>query len=208
MVPDPNPTPVPASERLRLLIDAVEEYAIFLVDPSGRIATWNPGARRIKGYDADEVIGEHFSIFYTQEDVDGGKPDRLLAEATERGQARDEGWRVRKDGQQFWANAVVTAVFDDDGKLIGFAKVTRDETDRKRAEENARELELVVDRERIALELHQAVVHRIFDAGLAIQGALSLVNDPVAAGRIQDAVDLLDETLREIRRVVVGLNEE
>jgi PAS domain S-box-containing protein len=168
--------------------------------------SWNPGAERIKGYTADEIVGQHFSTFYLPDDIAAGKPQRELAEAAEHGQCRDEGWRVRKDGTRFWANVVITAVLSDDGRLQGFAKITRDDTDRKSADEQVRELELATERERIAGELHQSLVHRIFEAGLDIQSTLQLIDDPAAASRIRAAVKLLDETLQEIRRVVLDLD--
>jgi len=124
----------------RLLIDSVQEYAIFMLDPTGHVATWNSGARRIKGYEPKEIIGKHFSTFYSDADVRAGKPERELELACERGMVEDEGWRVRKDGTRFWANVVITAVRDAEGELRGFAKVTRDITDRKRAEEIQRAL--------------------------------------------------------------------
>jgi PAS domain S-box-containing protein len=122
-----------SEELFRMLIASVHEYAIFMLDPSGRIATWNAGAHRIKQYTAEEIIGKHFSIFYTPEDKD--KPARELEIAMRDGSVEDEGWRVRKDGSRFWANVVITAVFDESGELRGFAKVTRDITDRKMAEQ-------------------------------------------------------------------------
>jgi PAS domain S-box-containing protein len=118
----------------RLLVDSVADYAILMLDPKGNIATWNEGARRIKGYDAEEVIGRHFSIFYPREDVERGKPAMELEEASKRGRFEDEGWRVRKDGSRFWANVIVTALRGEDGTLRGFGKVTRDLTERKKAE--------------------------------------------------------------------------
>jgi len=124
--------------RFRSLVQAVEEYAIFMLDPSGHVVTWNPGARAIKGYDDDEIIGEHFSTFYTPEDAAAGVPERNLALAAERGRTEDEGWRVRADGSRFWANIVITAIRDDDGSLQGFAKVTRDMTERREREKRFR----------------------------------------------------------------------
>ncbi len=119
----------------RLMIANVRDYAIFMLDPSGRVATWNRGAERIKGYTADEIVGSHFSRFYPTEDVVAGKCEMELRGAIEDGRFEDEGWRVRKDGSQFWANVVITAVHDADGVLVGFAKITRDLTDRRRAEQ-------------------------------------------------------------------------
>lgn len=194
--------------RLALLVDAVEEHAIFMLDRDGTVVTWNAGAHRIKGYTAEEILGKHFSVFYTLDDISAGKPERELAQAVEHGQCRDEGWRVRKDGDRFWANVVITVLFDSGGRLEGFAKVTRDETDRKQTEEQVHQLELLTDRERIANGLHQSIVHRIFDAVLVMQGVLQLIRDPVATGRIRAAVELLDDTLKEIRTVVLDLDTE
>jgi PAS domain S-box-containing protein len=121
--------------RLRQLsIEGVKDYAIFMLDPAGAIASWNEGAQRIKGYTADEIIGRHFSCFYPPEDIAAGKPENALRVAAEQGKVEDEGWRIRKDGSRFWANVVITAVKDDAGKLVGFTKISRDFTDRKRAE--------------------------------------------------------------------------
>src|SRR3989442_1206294 len=125
-------------ERFRLLVETVRDYAIFLLDPGGRVASWNPGAERIKGYHSEEIIGRHFSCFYPQEDVEAGKPDRELEAAASHGRVEDEGWHVRKDGSRFWANAVITALRDEAGTLVGFAKVTRDLTEQRRAEEALR----------------------------------------------------------------------
>jgi PAS domain S-box-containing protein len=124
-------------ELYHLLVSSVRDYAIFALDPGGHIVTWNPGAQRFKGYTADEIIGKHFSIFYPPADVAAGKPAAELREAIAEGRVEDEGWRVRKDGSRFWALVVITALRDTDGRLIGFAKVTRDLTERKAAEQRA-----------------------------------------------------------------------
>jgi len=124
-----------SEERFRLLIEAVKDYAIFILDPTGHVVTWNEGAQRSKGYLASEIIGRHFSTFYTAEDRASGKPADILHRATSEGRVEDEGWRVRKDGSRFWANVILTAIYDANKKLIGFAKVTRDVTDRKKAQE-------------------------------------------------------------------------
>ena len=121
--------------QLRSLLDGVRDYAIYLLDKDGYITTWNPGAERIKQYTPDEIVGKHFSRFFTQEDQDKDRPADLLQIALLRGRVESEGWRVRKDGTRFWANVVLTAIRDPTGELTGFAKVTRDFTDRKRAEE-------------------------------------------------------------------------
>jgi PAS domain S-box-containing protein len=124
-----------SEERFRLMATRVKEYAILMLDPGGRISSWNAGAERIKGYTAEEIIGQHFSRFYSAEDIARGKPDYELKMAAQQGQFEDEGWRVRKDGARFWANVVITAMRDDAGRLRGFCKVSRDMTERRRAEE-------------------------------------------------------------------------
>jgi PAS domain S-box-containing protein len=122
-----------SEERFRLLVDSVKDYAIFMLDPAGRVATWNAGAERIKGYSAEEILGQHFSVFYPPEDVAQGKPQAELDTVERDGRAEDEGWRVRKDGSRFWADVVITAIRDPHGTLLGYGKVTRDLTERRRA---------------------------------------------------------------------------
>src|SRR2546426_9851722 len=130
-----------SEERFHLMVKHVEDYAIFMLDAEGRVATWNAGAERIKGYRADEIIGRHFACFYVPYDVQAGKPEQLLKVAETQGRCEDEGWRVRKDGSQFWANVVITALRDQHGTLLGFTKVTRDITERTRSEEHTSELQ-------------------------------------------------------------------
>jgi len=119
------------------MVESVRDYAIFLLDPKGYIASWNRGAERIKGYSADEIIGRHFSVFYGPEDIAAGKPEWELEIAARDGRFEDEGYRIRKDGTTFWANVVLTALRDSDGSLVGFAKVTRDLTERRAGEQKA-----------------------------------------------------------------------
>lgn len=125
---------IEAEERFRLLVENVKDYAIFMLSPEGNIVSWNEGARRIKGYEQREIIGKHFSTFYPEEDIVSGKPAYELEEARLTGRFEDEGWRVRKDGSLLWANVVITAIRDQKKGLLGFSKVTRDLTERKRAE--------------------------------------------------------------------------
>src|SRR5690349_24418171 len=119
-----------SDEHFRLLVESVKDYAIFLLDPGGFVMSWNEGARRIKGYAASEILGQHFSKFYPPQDIAAGKCEAELAVAMRDGRIEDFGWRLRKDGSQFWANVVITALHDRTGKHVGFAKVTRDMTDR------------------------------------------------------------------------------
>jgi PAS domain S-box-containing protein len=121
----------------QLLVESVRDYAIFALDPTGRILSWNPGAQRFKGYMAEEILGRHFSVFYPPEEIARGKPSWELEVATEVGRFEEEGWRVRKDGTRFWANVVITALRDERGDLVGFAKVTRDLTERRAAQDSA-----------------------------------------------------------------------
>jgi formate hydrogenlyase transcriptional activator len=127
-----------SEQRFRLLVESVRDYAIFMLDPEGKVATWNAGAERIKGYRGDEIIGQHFSRFYTQEDVESGKPDTALKTAAAQGRFEEEGWRLRKNGSRFWANVMITALRDANGKLLGFSKITRDFSERKKADEVVR----------------------------------------------------------------------
>jgi PAS domain S-box-containing protein len=122
-------------ERFRLLVDAVQDYAIFMLDVQGHVSSWNTGAERIKGYAVSEIIGKHFSVFYPEEDLQAGKPERELEIAAKEGRFEDEGWRLRKDGSRFWANVIISAIRDESGELIGFGKVTRDFTERISANE-------------------------------------------------------------------------
>src|ERR1700759_1413221 len=130
-----------SERRYRQLIEAVIDYAIFQLDPSGYVASWNPGAQHIKGYAPEEIIGKHFSAFYTEEDRKAEVPTRALAEAAEKGRFEAEGWRVRKDGSKFWASVVIDRINDDGGNLVGFAKVTRDISERKRAQDQLMEVQ-------------------------------------------------------------------
>ncbi|QDT54184.1 Aerobic respiration control sensor protein ArcB [Caulifigura coniformis] len=128
------------AEQLRMLVQGARDHAIFMLDPQGLVATWNPGAQRLKGYSADEIIGQHFSRFYQDADIQRGWPARELEIARAEGRLEDEGWRLRKDGSRFWANVVITPLYDDAGTFRGFSKITRDLTARKMAEENERRL--------------------------------------------------------------------
>lgn len=128
-----------SEERFRLLVNSVRDYGIFVLDPQGNIVSWNVGAERLKGYTADEIIGKHFSVFYPDEDLRADKPGMELREAARVGRYEDEGWRLRKDGTRFWANVVISAMRNEAGELVGYAKVTRDLTERRLSEARALE---------------------------------------------------------------------
>jgi len=128
-----------SERRFRVFVEGVTDYAIFMLDTEGVITNWNTGAERIKGYRADEIIGQHFSVFYSGKDREDGLPQRVLMTAARDGRVEAEGWRIRKDGSRFWANVVIDAVHDDAGDLIGFAKITRDMTERRAVDEQLRQ---------------------------------------------------------------------
>jgi formate hydrogenlyase transcriptional activator len=142
-----------SEERFRLLVEGVQNCAIFALDPEGRVIAWNAGAERIKGYRAEEILGQHFSRFYEAADIERGEPEQELEMAAAAGHFETEGWRVRKDGSRFWANVILTLIRDNDGKLLGFSKVTRDLTERKRFEQ---ELKHERDRLRLLLDLNNS----------------------------------------------------
>jgi PAS domain S-box-containing protein len=168
----------------RLLVESVRDYAIFVLDPDGRVASWNEGARRIKGYEADEIIGRHFSQFYPEPARSAGFPDYELRVAREVGRFEDEGWRVRKDGTQFWANVVITALYTDDGSLVGFAKVTRDLTERRialqREIEDARRLAESEAANRAKSGFLAAMSHELRTPLNAIGGYAQLMQEGIA----------------------------
>jgi len=154
----------------RTLVQTIRDYAIFMLDAEGRVASWNTGAQLIKGYTAGEIIGHHFSRFYPLAAVERGWPEHELAVARAEGRFEDEGWRVRKDGSTFWASVIITALRDSSGKMIGFAKVTRDLTDRRREQESLRQSE-----ERFRLLVQSVKDYAIFM--LDVEGRIVSWND-------------------------------
>jgi PAS domain S-box-containing protein len=149
-MPEKQPVPPqPDAETYRRLVDSVVDYAVFMLTPEGNVATWNEGARRLKGYSAEEVLGRHFSMFYPPDTVDRAWPQEELRRAREAGRLEVEGWRMRKDGSRFWANVLIAPIHGGGGELLGFSKVTRDLTERRRQEqalhESERHLRLLID---------------------------------------------------------------
>ncbi|WP_250516553.1 PAS domain S-box protein [Caballeronia sp. INDeC2] len=217
---DPRAPLTPALQTdasFRLLVEAVEDYAIFLLDAHGNVATWNSGAKRIKGYDAREIVGRHFSVFYPPDDIAAGKPQNELAIAARDGRAEDEGWRVRKDGSPFWANVVITALHDARGDLLGFVKVTRDMTDQLRLAElqHTRELsahvQSAIEKERasIARELHDdlgqqlaALKMQLSILGTGAQDAHIARQSRAQIGAMQAQIDTI---IGSARRIAAGL---
>ena len=213
-----HPGPPSEDEHLfRLLVDGVRDYAIFLLDPGGRIRSWNAGAERLKGYTAEEIIGRHFSIFYPPQDIRHGKPDYELRIATDEGRYEEEGWRLRKDGSRFWANVIITSLHAADGGLIGFAKITRDLTDRRRREDERASLLSMerTAREQAELALEQVrAIHSVTEAMVApltLDELLNAVLDRIVATLGVDtvAILLLDQAADVlVTRAAHGIEEE
>jgi PAS domain S-box-containing protein len=188
-----------SEERFRLLVTNVADYAIFLLDPEGRVASWNLGAERLKGYRPDEVLGRHLSTFYTEEDRRAGLPAEGLEHARTSGSWRSEGWRVRKDGTRFWASVVITALYGADGTLRGFAKVTRDLTERKRSEDALRGIlerersaaEQLRELDRIRADLVSTVAHDLRAPVGVVQALLHLLVEDWASSSDADKRDLV-----------------
>jgi PAS domain S-box-containing protein len=218
-----------SEERFRLLVEAVQDYAIFMLDPAGYVVSWNNGAQRIKGYQGAEIIGKHFSCLYPPEDLKNGKPQWELEVASKEGRFEDEGWRVRKDGSRFWASVIITAIRDESGNLIGFAKVTRDFTERMRAQDALRE-EIIERREtqrrlydsqqslrqlskhlvrtqdeerrRIGRELHDSLGQSLAALKITLDTLASIVDhDGAAAQKIAECVQLAENGIKEVRTI-------
>lgn len=185
--------------RFRLLVDSVHDYAIFMLDVNGNVRSWNAGAQALKGFTAEEIIGRHFSAFYTPEDQAAGKPANGLAAAREHGRTEQEGWRVRKDGSLFWANVVVTAMRDERGELIGFAKVTRDMTERRRLEELERS-------GRMMSQFLAMLAHELRNPLAPMRNAVTLMQlEPSTNPALRSARDILDRQLTHVTRLVDDL---
>ena len=214
----------------RLLVEAVQDYAIFILNPEGYVSTWNVGAERIKGYKAEEIIGRHFSRFYPEEDVRNGKPRWELVVATKEGRFEDEGWRIRKDGSRFWANVIITAIKDGSGKLIGFAKITRDFTERMQtqkaleqevaerrdaerrfqdSEKSLRQLSLHLlrtqdeERRRIGRDLHDSLGQYLAVLKMKLDSVAALIGhkQDEMAREFGQCIRLMEDSIREVRTV-------
>src|SRR5579863_4032596 len=220
-----------SEHRFRLLVEAVQGYAIFMLDPDGYVKNWNNGAKRIKGYESSEIIGKHFSCFYPEEDLRNGKPQWELQVAAKEGRFEDEGWRVRKDGSKFWANVIITAIRNDAGELIGFGKVTRDFTERmqlqrslqdevvqrreaeahlQNSEQSLRELSLHLlrtqdeERRRIGRDLHDSLGQTLSVLKMKLDSLASSAGLDTVAARNQNILvcaNLAEDCIKEVRTI-------
>src|SRR5580704_18030148 len=219
-----------SEERFRMLVDAVQDYAIFMLDVQGHVSSWNTGAERIKGYGVSEIIGKHFSIFYPEEDLRAGKPQRELEIAAKEGRLEDEGWRLRKDGSRFWANVIITAIRNDAGRLIGFGKVTRDFTEKIKAnealrkeivektaaekklrdsEKSLRQLSLRLlqtqddERRRIGRDLHDSVGQYLVGLKMKVDSLKSSRErgQPDDDSQLTECSQLVEEAIKEVRTI-------
>jgi PAS domain S-box-containing protein len=186
-------------ERFRLFVESVKDYAIFMLDPDGHIVSWNEGAQRIKGYTEEEVLGQHFSIFYTPEAKARRHPDHELSIARETGRYEEEGWRVRKDGSRFWANVVITALYDGNGTIRGFGKVTRDMTERRETEARLREAQAELARrevsERHAIDLNDNIVQGLAVAQYALEQGSPEQGQAAIERTLQQASEIISSLL-------------
>jgi PAS domain S-box-containing protein len=190
-----------AEQQFRLLVQGVTDYAIYLMDVDGQVSSWNAGAQAIKGYLPDEIIGSHYSRFFEDEDVASGKPQKALECAARDGRFESEGWRVRKDGTRFWANAVIDAIRDENGELIGFAKITRDITDKREAQralELAREELFQAQKMEAIGQLTGGIAHDFNNLLMAIQGSLELLKKRIPHS--PDSAALLDNAYQAVQR--------
>ncbi|HXJ15125.1 MAG TPA: PAS domain S-box protein, partial [Candidatus Limnocylindrales bacterium] len=217
-----------SEEPFRLFVDAVQDYAIFMLDPQGHISSWNNGAARIKGYGVSEILGKHFSVFYPEEDRRSGKPQKELEIAAREGRVEDEGWRLRKDGSRFWANVIITALRDDAGRLVGFGKVTRDFTgkinaevelrkeieERKKAEEKLQDSEKSLrqlsfrllqtqdeERRRVGRDLHDSVGQYLAALKMRLDSLQSSAkrNQRVKISALAECAQLAEQAITEVR---------
>lgn len=188
-----------SEEKFRLMVEGIRDYAIFMLEPDGKVASWNAGAEKIKGYKAEEIIGQHFSRFYPQEALDRNYPQYELQIATKHGRFEDEGWRLRKDGTAFWANVIITALRDGEGRLRGFAKVTRDMSERKRVEALERG-------EQEMTEFLAMLAHELRNPLAPIRNALDLMRIKSAGDSTQEwSRNVIDRQLAQLTRLVDDL---
>ncbi|HUC10341.1 MAG TPA: PAS domain S-box protein [Stellaceae bacterium] len=195
---------IDSERRFRLLVESVVDYALFTLDLKGNIQSWNPGAERLKGYTADEVIGKHFSIFYTEEARAAGEPAAVLAKTITEGRFDSEGWRVRKNGSRFWANIVIDPIRDETGQLIGFTKITRDISERRSLEQAKEQLFQAQKMETVG-QLTGGVAHDFNNLLTAVSGSHSLLRPMISDPRAQRLLDTADRAVARAARLTQQL---
>jgi len=200
-----------SEERYRLAVENVQDYVIYHIDPHGVVTSWNKGAERIKGYTESEVLGQHFRLFYTEEDIRSGKPEREMEIAARDGRCEEEYWRVRKGGQRFWGNEIMTALRTETGELLGFIKISRDLTQRRLAEEERiaaeREASVLAERHRMAQELHDTLAQGFTGIKLQLDAAEEALEDAPKEAKacVLRARDIAQESQVEARRTIRAL---
>lgn len=209
-----------SEERFRLLVESMQDYAIFMLDPEGRVTSWNTGAETIEGFQHEEIVGEPFARFYPRKDQAQGLPQQALRYAAVNGRSEQEGWRVRKDGTQFWANTIISALLDERKNLVGFSVVTRDLTDRKRIEEVLRESEAKLRKQAQELEQQLIASGRLVSLGVVTASMAHEFNNPlgiimgftqellgesVPGSRTHQALKIIDEETRRCQRIIQEL---
>lgn len=201
-------------ERYKILVDSVQDYAIFLLDADGHIMTWNKGAEKFKGYKPSEIIGRHFSTFYQQEDIDARKPERELELAQRLGRVEDEDWRVRKDGTRFWANVVITPLYAPSGTLIGYAKVTRDLSERKAQEDALRTVNFQLKKHQKELErlnrskdeFISVASHQLRTPATAIKQLLGMLREGIYGNVPEDIQPVIERAYLSNERLINIVN--
>lgn len=192
-----------SEEMFRLLVTAVEDYAIYLLDTDGRVASWNAGAQNIKGYGAEEIVGQHYRVFYPEEERAAGHPERNLEYALAKGTYAEEGWRVRRDGSRFWASVVITAVYDDTGRLRGFAKITRDQSQQREHEEHRR---ASVEQQAHLLAI---TAHELRTPAAVVEGSVAILRDSgdtVSEDTREQLLEAMASSAHRLQRLVSDLS--
>lgn len=198
-------SPPDAKDAYSVLVEMATEYAVFALSPAGVVSTWTLGAERMKGYRPDEIIGRHFSTFYLPEERRAGVPERELVDAAREGRVEVEGWRLRKDGSQFWARVLIVPLWDEAGRLRGFGKLTRNDTERRAAELLSRRMDRMDIEERIASSLAGTVVHELFSVGLQLNSAMKMTENQDLLGRLRRAADGIDEAIKHMRHAAFDI---